>query len=276
MDKTKNWTDSLGVALVSNQSTRPIAKDLMHQLKTEEIGTWKTHKVLAGTRHRQYQVPDHIQTICPHCERDDVLLVFQTPQEIQLCTKQEEGEAPQTLGIKGVAICNHCKSVSDIILHGQRGDEWEEIWIHPKPIDATAKAPEATPVEFAKDYREAIEVLGISPNASAALARRGLERVLKEQYSIKDGSLNQKIDKAIKGKRLPSDISDMLGTLREIGNHGAHALDGSHAGEIVEVSKEEAILSMEILREVLDYAFARPARRAAKKAELAKKYKNLK
>ena len=36
------------------------------------------------------------------------------------------------------------------------------------------------------------------------------------------------------------------------------------------------IATMEILREVLDYAFARPARRAAKKAELAKKYKNLK
>lgn len=262
-----SFIQSLGVGVVVNPVTTQIRDDLMHQLDSKDVGTWKSYNQAS----RRYIVPDHLRTLCPHCEKEDVLLRYVSSREVPLCSKEEDRDGISPHSIVGKAKCSNCGQDSDIILHGYKQAPGLEIWIHPKPIDATAKAPEGTPIEFARDYREAVEVLGISPNASAALARRGIERVLREHYKINADSLANCISNAIKQKLVPSELSDILDAARTIGNHGAHPLESGHSGEIIEVSKEEVLLSLEILKYLLDYAFARAERK--KKARLAEKYK---
>jgi hypothetical protein len=220
-----SFVESIGIGLVANGLTKAIRDSIMHQLEVTDIETWESY---IPTPTRPYSVPDHIQTLCPHCEREGAILRFSGPHEIQLACRKDETPSIEHFSILGKARCNRCKLDSDIILHGYKKgqtlnaeEKWSEIWIHPKPV--AVAAPEGTPKEFAKDYQEAVGVLSISPNASAALARRGIERVLREHYGVKEKTLNKCMSNAIENQMISSEISEMLDVIRKIGNYGAHA-----------------------------------------------------
>jgi hypothetical protein len=115
---------------------------------------------------------------------------------------------------------------------------------------------------------EACNVLKDSPRASAALSRRCLQDLLKEKGGAKKRDLNDQIEEMMVGDRLPPDLAEDLDVVRNIGNFGTHTQKSTHSGEILDVEPGEAEWNLDVLEELFDYYFVRPAMRASKRDAL--------
>jgi hypothetical protein len=144
--------------------------------------------------------------------------------------------------------------------------------IYPK---AVARKPlgAGIPSSFLEDYNEAIDVLPISPKASAAISRRCLQNILREAGGFRDRDLAKEIQLAIDSNSLPSHITESMDAIRNIGNFAAHPLKSTSTGEICNVEPGEAEWSVEVLELLFDFYFIQPelarAKRDALNAKLA-------
>lgn len=104
--------------------------------------------------------------------------------------------------------------------------------------DTDAKPqPSYIPTQLVQDYTEACKIRDLSPKASATLARRCLQGMIRDFHGIKDKkSLYDEID-ALKGV-IPTSEWDALDSLRSIGNIGAHM--EKDVDLIIDVTSEEA------------------------------------
>ena len=148
-----------------------------------------------------------------------------------------------------------------------KGREYQ-VW--PKGI-ARAPLPKEVPDTHAGDYREACNVLADSPKASAALSRRCLQRILREVAKVKHSDLSNEIDEVLASKMLPADLAGAIDTIRAVGNFAAHPIKSTNTGEIVEVEPGEAELLLDVVEDLFDFYFVRPARLAAKLDAVNKK-----
>ncbi len=115
--------------------------------------------------------------------------------------------------------------------------------------------------EYAKDFREACMVLDDSPKASAALSRRLLQHVIREKAGITRRDLDKEIGALIDTNTLPSDLANDLDTVRTVANFAAHPIKSTDTGAIVDVEPGEAEGLLDVLEELLDVYFVRPASR---------------
>ncbi|WP_210245791.1 MULTISPECIES: DUF4145 domain-containing protein [Alphaproteobacteria] len=127
------------------------------------------------------------------------------------------------------------------------------------------------PAFISQDYNEACEVLPISPKASAALSRRCLQNILNSLgYIAKD--LAKQIDALLNEtdprKALPLGLHQTVDAVRNFGNFSAHPIDEKTTLQIIDVDPEEAEWCLEILEEMFEHFYERPAVAAAKKAAL--------
>lgn len=143
-----------------------------------------------------------------------------------------------------------------------------EILVYPKTIARDPLSPDV-PEEFKNDYIEACLVLSDSPKASAALSRRCLQKLLREKGKVKPQDLSKEIKEVMPS--LPSDLSEQIDAIRNIGNFGAHPIKSTNSGEIVEVEDGEAEWLLDILESLFDFYFVRPAIIQRKKAALNNK-----
>lgn len=118
-----------------------------------------------------------------------------------------------------------------------------------------------------EDYSEAMRILSISPKASAAMSRRCLQTILREKGGYAYHNLIDQIDAAIKEtdgtKTLPSAILDTMDAIRQFGNFGAHPMTDQTTLQIIDVEDHEAEWCLDILRDLFDHYYVKPA--AAKK-----------
>lgn len=141
------------------------------------------------------------------------------------------------------------------------GEPEIEILVSPSLIYPRALArpvAEEVPDHIAADYREAAQVLSISPKASAALSRRCLQSVLAEAGQASQGNLSRQIDHVLAG--LPSNLAKQLDAIRNIGNFAAHPMKSQSSGEIVEVEPGEAEWNLDVLDLLFDHFYVLPAR----------------
>ena len=136
--------------------------------------------------------------------------------------------------------------------------------------------PSAVPTTIAEDYIEACNVLPISAKASAALSRRCLQNMLRAHgYVAKD--LAKEIDLLLNekdaSKAIPSNLRDTIDGIRNFGNFSAHPVTDLTSLQIIEVEPHEAEWSLEILEEMFDHFYVRPAAAKARKAALDAKLK---
>jgi hypothetical protein len=96
-----------------------------------------------------------------------------------------------------------------------------------------------------KDYEEACAILTASPKASATLARRCLQGMIRDFCGISRGTLHTEIEELrtqVKSGEAPRQVSDesiaAIDAVRELGNIGAHFEKDINL--IVEVEPEEA------------------------------------
>jgi hypothetical protein len=123
-------------------------------------------------------------------------------------------------------------------------------------------APAEVPENIAKDYAEACLVEPLSAKASAALARRCLQNILSEKV-VEKRDLNDQITEAI--TKLPADLADNIDAIRVVGNFAAHPNKSKQTGVIVDVEQGEAGYLLDILGDLFDFYYVRPARSKARK-----------
>lgn len=103
--------------------------------------------------------------------------------------------------------------------------------------------PDYIPVALREDYTEAMTILEDSPKASATLARRCLQGMIRDYWNIKDkNNLYQEID-AIRDKVDPI-IWQAIDSVREIGNIGAHMKKDVNLIVKLEPKEAEILLSL--------------------------------
>jgi len=157
------------------------------------------------------------------------------------------------------AIIQLEKLIKELLLQ----DRWT---IYPRAA-TRPPAPKEVPPPMAEDYNEAAAVMHISPKASAALSRRCLQAVLRDQgYDQRD--LAPAIDAAISSGLLPAGLADNLDAIRNIGNFAAHPLKDQQTGSILAVEPHEAEWNLEVLESLFDHYYVQPAKSAARRAAL--------
>lgn len=140
-------------------------------------------------------------------------------------------------------------------------EEFTEDIIYPSESHIL-NLPSEIPEAYRKILTEANLVLPYSPQASAALSRKGLQQVL-HYLEIKDIDLYKEIDKYIEQIKPPSYILDYIHFIRQIGNMAVHPWKNKISGEVIEVTEEEAILSLKIFETILDFHFVQPEKTKA-------------
>jgi hypothetical protein len=172
-------------------------------------------------------------------------------------------------------VCN-CSECTQIIVHGRwtvqmAADRWlehgEEMAIFPVHAPDRLVPPEVVD-EYAQDFKEATAVLPVSPKASAALSRRLLQHIIREKAGIQRPNLNREIDDLIDSNQLPTDLAHDLDMIRQLGNFAAHPVKATVSGQIVDIEPGEAEALLDLLEELLDFYFVRPARRQQKRDAL--------
>jgi len=142
----------------------------------------------------------------------------------------------------------------------------ERVRLYPQ---ASARpCPAEVPPTIAKDFIEASQVLPLSANASAALSRRCLQAVLRDAAKVKPQTLEKEIDEVVAGGLLPTAVAADLDAVRVVGNFGAHPGKGS---EVIDAEPHEAEWNLDVLDELFEEFYVKPARSAERRAALNKK-----
>jgi hypothetical protein len=208
---------------------------------------------------------------CPHC-----LNGFHDNRE--LVAIGEDCDSKWTLAKR---LCPECKRFVLSMVHqfNRYGTgpafayhQSREFLCYPKGINRVPLPPEV-PTKYADDYKEACLTLPDSAKASAALSRRCLQSILRDETKVKSGNLNDEIQQVLDQGHLPSHILDSLDAIRNIGNFAAHPIKSKSTGEIIEVEPGEAEWNLDVLEALFDYYFVQPLLIQKKKAALNIKLK---
>ncbi len=151
---------------------------------------------------------------------------------------------------------------------------WRDFKFMAYPRSRSRPIAKEVPDPYRQDFSEACAVLADSPKASAALSRRCLQAILKDQLGAKKKDLNDQIDEVIATGKLPSHIDQGLHAVRNIGNFAAHTIKSTSTGTIVDVEDGEAEWNLEVVEMLFDFCFVQPAIAAKRKADLNTKLKD--
>jgi len=134
--------------------------------------------------------------------------------------------------------------------------------------------PQEVPSDIKEDYEEACKVLPMSNKASAALSRRCLQGILRGQgYTQRD--LSVQIDALLNeqdpAKAIPSSLRETVDVIRNFGNFSAHQITDQTTLQVLAVDPGEAEWCLDILEEMFDHYYVKPAEAKARKAALDEK-----
>ena len=124
------------------------------------------------------------------------------------------------------------------------------------------------PEIYRQDFVEAAGVLSISPKASAAISRRLLQQILRDDVGVRQSDLSKEIGEFITRKDVPSPLSGAVDAVRHVGNFAAHPLKETNTGAIVDVEPEEADWLLDVLESLFDFVFVQPRRLEEKQKQL--------
>ena len=174
---------------------------------------------------------DCITTVCPECHKPSIKIA----------------QVPSTTGIALV------DAIGKAIVLDQ--------WVYPSSRRGKCFGNEV-PDDLKSDYFEACEVLLISPRSSATLSRRIVEAMLR-QKGYSERTLHKQVE-AVRNevepdKKLPTVLSRIIDAVREFGNFSAHQKKDMTTLQIIEVEPGEAELCLEIVEEMFEHYYVRPA-----------------
>ncbi len=151
-----------------------------------------------------------------------------------------------------------------------RSEQWLAVprYANARPIDPVV------PEDMRRDYNEASQILDLSPRMSAVLSRRILADLLDTYAQLTDYRLSARIDNFIQDTSHPSRIRENLHVLRSMADFSAHTKrDESDQSIVIDVSREEAKWTLDVVERLFDYFIVTPAQDAARRAEMNEKRK---
>jgi hypothetical protein len=207
---------------------------------------------------------------CPHC----AVAVNETWNRTNVL--QELGKSPNALEV-WVLWSMACPECEQLIaeLHRTSFDGKEEryralVW----PRSGARPLPPEVTGRWRADFAQAVNVLTISPKASAALSRRMLQDIIREKAGIKKRDLDKEIQAVIDSGSVPSWVSENLDAIRVVGNFAAHPIKSTNTGEVVDVEPGEAEFLLDVLESLFDYYFVQPDRAKKQREALNTKLKD--
>lgn len=153
---------------------------------------------------------------------------------------------------------------------GRSIQEWQLL-----PESEAKVLPGYIPAPIQEDYYEACRIKNLSPKASATLARRCLQGMIRDFHGISKQNLFEEI-KELEDK-VDQDVWESIDAVREVGNIGAHMKKDINI--IVDVEPEEAQLLIGLIEQLIDeWYVARQTRqeRTKKLKELVASKKDIK
>lgn len=125
------------------------------------------------------------------------------------------------------------------------------------PASATKAFPDYIPEQIREDYTQATLIRELSPKASATLARRCLQGMIRDFYEVKKNRLKDEIE-AIQDRVDPLTWG-AIDAVRSVGNIGAHMEKDINV--IVDVEPGEAALLIGLIERLIeDWYIARHER----------------
>lgn len=192
----------------------------------------------------------HGKARCPHC---GTTVQFAVGQEVPLLAKPFNSAT-------GYAIrwvqCPACSKVTIVLSQDVPEADPVEHVIYPL-CTQRAPVPVEIPSQIAADYEEAALILPLSAKGSAALSRRCLQAVLVDAGKATKKNLYDQIVEVTPS--LPTYLGQVLDQVRIIGNFSAHPLKDTNSGVIVEVEPGEAEWNLDVLDELFDFYYVKPA-----------------
>ena len=213
---------------------------------------------------------------CPHCSTAMKVEWNETLAYI------EPDTSPQVGTTVAFDFCPECEKLIVMlrkgIVDGASGYEYISDFqsgeiIFPRFNSRTVE-PEV-PEPYKSEYIEASSVINISSKASAALSRRILQNIIRQEFGIQHRSLAQEIDDFINQPSVPSHLTGAIDAIRNIGNFAAHPLKDTNTGEIIDVEPGEAEWLLDVLEALFDFTFVQPRRLDERKKKLNKKLKEM-
>src|SRR5262245_5784428 len=215
---------------------------------------------------------------CPYCSKEIHVALDEHPAY--------EYDRVQGCSAVGVAngFCPSCRGFLVVVRNGELQVWGEgrkrlanvalETVVFP-PFPSARELEREVPESYRNTFAEAERVLTLSANASAALGRRLLQHVLRENYGIKEASLRKEIDNFISEEAPPSYLAQALAAIGQIGNFSALPSKDLNTGDIAEAGPGEAEWLLDTLEALFDFAFVRPLRLAEMKRQTNEKLKRL-
>ena len=175
-------------------------------------------------------------TVCPECHKPSIKIRY----------------VPPTTGV----------GIVDVVGKAIAKDQW----VYPSSGRGKNFGDEV-PDDLKSDYFEACGVLLASPRSAATLSRRIVEAVLRQQGYNKD-RLRDQIEavrkESVPDRKLPAVLLRIIDAVRQFGNFSAHQTVDMTTFQIIEVEPGEAELCLEIVEEMFELYYVRPAIEAKK------------
>ncbi len=212
-----------------------------------------------------FQPDEHVY--CPHCR---VMVCLVGIRMYPHSSKSPFGfsngcriESHEQVVMINAAACPACHKVIVQVVDGEQSRLVVPRNGTRRPIHPTV------PSELRESYEEAVLVVDTSPKASAALARRCLQTLLVFRGAKKSDLVDQLAEVYT---TLPGYVQTFVDNIRKLGNLAAHAKTSKSTGEIVPVEPSEAEWMLELLEELFDHYYAKPAEAATRQAALTAKF----
>lgn len=198
-----------------------------------------------------------VSMTCPHCLREAVFGIQNATYDLPASGSDGSLAYVPKYGYCPSSECGRLVVLVTETVNGEPngGAPRDRLVVPPvRSVVGFADVPEDT----LSDYVEAVQVLEISPNASAALARRCLQSAIRRLLGKDGGTLRGEIAEFREKSQAPPYLKESLGDIRAIGNVASHPGLDKHTSMIVNVDPDDARGLLRILEEVFRHCFADP------------------
>jgi hypothetical protein len=208
---------------------------------------------------------------CPHCNLPATLTGVNLETGFVDC-KIENADGPRRLDVHFFVCPNdNCRRLTLSVwlsaLKSIPGKPSEPTFLKQwrlLPLSAGKPMPSYVPAAVVGDYMEAYAIASLSPKASATLARRAIQGMIRDFWKVKPGRLVDEVAQ-IKNK-VTSEVWEGIEAVRKVGNVGAHM--ETDIDVIVEVEPNEATLLLGLIELLVDEWYVTREERQRRLGEL--------
>lgn len=227
---------------------------------------------------------------CPYCGHSQIVTNANSHEFREPIRVSENRRGGTVVEISAISCLNEeCKELSLVaVLYsadlfsggGHRLKNVQETW-RLLPESNAKPQPDFIPAPLRQDYKESCRIMELSPKASATLARRCLQGMIRDFCGISKGTLNEEIKelrKQVDAGTAPRSVTpesvEAIDQVRSVGNIGAHMEKDINLIIDVEPGEADALIKLiELLFDEWYVAQHTRQRKLAAVAEIATKKK---